>query len=59
MTNCGGKPIIQDNHEMQNKGGPLVLDAIDVQTNPAHVKGLRIQFFVTIGVVLVVWTDAG
>ena len=57
MTNCACESIIWNDDEMQDKGRPLILDTINIQTDPTHVKCLRIKFFMAISMVLVVWTD--
>jgi hypothetical protein len=57
VPNSSRQPIIGDYNEIKNVRGPLVLDAINIQAYTAHVEGLGIQFFMAIGMMLVVWAE--
>lgn len=59
MANGSGVPIIWDDDKMQEKRGPLILDTIDVQTDATHVECLCVQFFMTVSMMLMVWTNRG
>jgi hypothetical protein len=59
VANRSGEPIIWNDDKMQEKGRPLIFDAVDVQTDATHVECLCVQFFMTISVMLMVWTNRG
>ena len=57
MSNSGGKPIVGKNDKKKEKGTPLILYTIDIKTNSTHTQGLHVQFFMAIGVMLVIRTN--
>jgi len=42
MPNSWGKPVVGKNNKKEDKGGPLVLYTIDIQSNTTHIQRLRI-----------------